>query len=357
VNDELKKIQDLIANADVSSEDILDDIGKAIKSVERSFSILEFKHFRLKKEHRATEVLLDETIKELQEKRRGIEEANESLQQALKQLQDTQQQLVFAEKMASLGQLTSGVAHEIQNPLNFVNNFSSFAEELTQELITELRSLDVNKLVQAEKDTMLDTLHEIREVQMKILEHGTRADEIVKNMILHSRSGRGSREDSDLNSIISEALDIAYQGIRTEYDDFSCEFKQSYADDLPLLSLVAQDISRVCINVFGNAFYSMHQKQCESGEEYKPELRITTSIDENTGVIHIRDNGLGIPDELHDNIFTPFFTTKPAGKGTGLGLSLAFDMIKSNGGELTIESENGIFFEIIIHLPLATSLT
>ncbi len=286
---------------------------------------------------------------------RELAQAKE-IEKAYHELKTTQSQLVHAEKMASLGELTAGIAHEIQNPLNFVNNFS----EVNLELIGEADE-EYQKGNHREVKTILN---DIKGNEQKISEHGKRADAIVKGMLQHSRSSSsGQKESTDINALADEYLRLSYHGLRAKDKSFNADFKLEADPDLPKVDVVPQDIGRVLLNLINNAFYAVSEKQKlantdPSGFEnprglndYKPVVTITTKKLNNKIEIRVKDNGNGIPDSVKDKIFQPFFTTKPTGEGTGLGLSLSYDIIKAHGGELSVETKVGEGTEFIIRLP------
>lgn len=267
--------------------------------------------------------------------------ANKDLSRALSDLKKTQQLLIHQEKMASLGQLTAGIAHEIKNPLNFVNNFS----ETSSELIDELKQATDEK----EKSQIVEML-ELN--TQKILQHGKRADNIIKSMLYHSRGKTGQAEPTDINKLCDEFLGLAYQSIRATYPDFNCKVSKNFEEGLPEIKVIQQDISRVMLNLFNNAFFALMEKSKEK-TDFTPLISVTTAREKNNIVIHIKDNGNGVPEIIREKIFQPFFTTKSSGHGTGLGLSLSYDIIKAHGGELKLYSETGLFAEFVILLPAA----
>ncbi|MFI5153642.1 MAG: ATP-binding protein [Chitinophagales bacterium] len=271
------------------------------------------------------------------------------IEQALSSLKATQKQLIQSEKMASLGELTAGIAHEIQNPLNFVNNFS----EVNKELIGELK-LEIAKGNAAE---MIAIAGNIEANEDKILLHGKRADAIVKGMLQHSRSGSGQKEARDLNAIADEYLRLSYHGLRARDNGFNTIMQTDFDEKMGKINIVPQDIGRVLLNLYNNAFYSAYEKKKRLGGEFEPSVIISTKWTPNFAEIRIRDNGMGVPQRNLDKIFQPFFTTKPSGQGTGLGLSLAYDIVvNEHGGELTMNSAEGEFAEFIVKLP-GSSLT
>lgn len=268
------------------------------------------------------------------------------LQQTIQLLQTTQQQLVQSEKLASLGELTAGIAHEIQNPLNFVNNFSEVSIELMEEMQEELQKGDTEEAIAIAND--------IKQNLEKIIHHGKRADGIVKGMLQHSRASNGVKEPSDINKLADEYLRLAYHGLRAKDKTFNAELVTHFAENLPKANIVPQDIGRVLLNLFTNAFYAVHQKQKEQSPDYKPTLTLSTSINNDKIVIKVQDNGQGIPEHIKDKIMQPFFTTKPTGEGTGLGLSLSYDMVvKGHGGTIEVNSKDGEGSEFVIQLPIA----
>ncbi|MEO5572540.1 MAG: tetratricopeptide repeat protein [Bacteroidia bacterium] len=274
-----------------------------------------------------------------------LELANNELSGALHNLRTTQTQLIQQEKMASLGQLTAGIAHEIQNPLNFVNNFSEVSNELADELVQNISEDERKEIVSALKKNL-----------EKINHHGKRADSIVKNMLEHSRAGTGEKQLTDINQLCEEFLQLSYHGMRANYPDFNCTFEKVIDPSFPKLNIVSQDISRVILNLFNNAFYAVREKAGEQiavDENYNPNVTFVISSVNNIISIRIKDNGKGIPKKIRTKIFEPFFTTKPTGKGTGLGLSLSYDIIKAHGGNIRVEGEEGKGAEFIISLPVS----
>ncbi|AUD04988.1 sensor histidine kinase [Spirosoma pollinicola] len=274
------------------------------------------------------------------------EELRAELRQSLDTLRTTQDQLIQAEKMASLGELTAGIAHEIQNPLNFVKNFSEVSIELIQELSDEHAKGDQRDQV-LEADLMADLSHNMS----KISHHGNRASSIVRGMLEHSRQSSGQTVPTDLNALCNEYIGLAYHGLRAKDKSFNVDLVKDLAPDLGLVNLISQDVGRVLLNLCTNAFYAVHQRQKVMGELYKPRVQISTRRINNKITIQLIDNGTGIPADIRQKIFQPFFTTKPPGQGTGLGLSLAYDIItKGHGGTLTAESveDKGTTFTITL---------
>jgi two-component system NtrC family sensor kinase len=273
------------------------------------------------------------------------QKVNRVLESTLTNLRATQTQLIQSEKMASLGELTAGIAHEIQNPLNFVNNFSEVSVELLQELTEEAKA-GHNEDVIAIADDLTQNLE-------KIKHHGQRADFIVKGMLQHSRTSTGERQLTNINVLADEFLKLSYQGLRAKDKDFNAELMTNFDEKLPQINAVPQDIGRVFLNLFNNAFYAVNQVQKTADPDYKPEVTVTTSTENNHVIIKVKDNGIGIPDAVKEKIMQPFFTTKPTGEGTGLGLSLTYDMVvKGHGGSIQVNSVEGEGSEFIIILPL-----
>jgi len=281
-----------------------------------------------------------------------IRAARDEAESTLENLRRTQDRLVQTEKMASLGQLTAGIAHEIKNPLNFFNNFSDLSTDLLDELNEAVAPgrFDLPEDTRAEIDEITETL---KSNLQKIAEHGRRADSIVKNMLLHSRSGVSERRAVDLNATAEEALNLAYHGARAETPGFNITMEKDFDPTVGAVELYPQEISRVLVNLINNGFYAAH-KRAEKGTEpgLEPTLLLSTKNLGDQIEIRVRDNGTGIPADVQDKIFEPFFTTKPAGQGTGLGLSLSFDIVvKQHGGQLSVDSEPGVFTEFTITLP------
>jgi len=284
----------------------------------------------------------EEQLKEqVRQRTLELQQKNELLEVAMDDLKKSQQQLVQIEKLASLGQLIAGIAHEIQNPLNFVNNFSQLSKELVQES-KEAES-------QEERDEILEDLEKNLE---KINHHGRRADSIVKNMLEHSRAGSGEKQSTDINQLCREYVNLAYQGMRANNPDFNCDLKVETDDSLPMIKVVAQDISRVFLNIINNALYALNERKKKEGSDYLPVFKLKTSQEGNKILITIDDNGTGIPEAIQKKVFEPFYTTKPTGQGTGLGLSLSFDIVNSHGGEISFVSESDKGTTFSIRLPM-----
>lgn len=266
----------------------------------------------------------------------------EELENTLNELRTTQAQLIQSEKMASLGELTAGIAHEIQNPLNFVNNFSEVNTELIAELEEERKK--ENRDFRNEEALLKD----LKENEQKINYHGKRAETIVKGMLLHSRSSTGKKEPTDINALADEYLRLSYHGLRAKDKSFTATMETNFSPDIEPIKVIPQDIGRVILNLINNAFYAVTEKKKQSGEDYQPTVWISTRQINGTVEIRVKDNGTGIPQKVRDKIFQPFYTTKPSGQGTGLGLSMSYDIIKAHGGELKVETKEGQGSEFII---------
>jgi two-component system, NtrC family, sensor kinase len=276
----------------------------------------------------------------------------EQLESTVEELKATQNQLVQQEKLASLGELTAGIAHEIQNPLNFVNNFS----ELNVELIAELKEALLTKNVKTDQSLVKELLEDVTQNMEKINHHGKRASSIVKGMLQHSRTSTGQKEITDINALADEFLRLSYHGLRAKDKTFNADFKTELDPNLPSIEAVPQDIGRVLLNLINNAFYACAERsRAESTTDratpYKPLVTVSTHKIDKAIEIRVKDNGAGISEDNMEKIFQPFFTTKPTGKGTGLGLSLAYDIItKGHGGTLEVESEEGVGTTFIVYI-------
>lgn len=276
---------------------------------------------------------------------RQKQKANKILKQTLENLRSTQKQLIQSEKMASLGELTAGIAHEIQNPLNFVNNFSEVSEELVIELKEELGKGDIEEAKAISNDVI--------ENLSKINHHGKRASFIVNGMLEHSRTSSGKKTPTDINILAEEFLKLSYHGLRAKDKNFNAKMKMDFDGNLPLVNAISQDLGRVILNLINNAFYAVDKKAKQETNRYKPEVIITTKKLDNSIEISVKDNGEGISNSIKEKIFQPFFTTKPTGEGTGLGLSLSYDIItKGHGGTLIVNTKEGEGTAFIIQLPL-----
>jgi signal transduction histidine kinase len=280
----------------------------------------------------------------------SVEARTRELTASLDNLQTAQDRLVQTEKLASLGQLTAGIAHEIKNPLNFVNNFSSVSTELIEELQSLLKGMAIDQKALTEVNELADILRSNLE---KIVQHGKRADSIVKNMLLHSRSGSGEHRPVDINTVVEESLNLAYHGARAEKQGFNITLEMSFDPEAGEVDLYPQEITRVLLNLISNGFYAATKRKGQTSDgNFEPTLTAATKNLGNHVEIRIRDNGTGIPDEVKGKMFNPFFTTKPAGEGTGLGLSISHDIIvKQHSGSIDVETQPGEFTEFRIVLP------
>ncbi len=272
-----------------------------------------------------------------------LEEQKAALQHTLSELKSTQALLIQSEKMASLGELTAGIAHEIQNPLNFVNNFSDVNKELIAEADEAINKGDLTEA--------RSILSDLRENEEKISHHGKRADSIVKGMLQHSQKGSGLKEPTDINSLADEYMRLSYHGLRAKDNSMNATMVTSLDENIGEINLVQQDISRVLLNLYNNAFYAVAERFKKEGEKYKPIVSLTTKKYADHITISVKDNGVGISEDIKKKIFQPFFTTKPTGQGTGLGLSLSYDIIKAHQGKIEVQSVVGYGTEFIIQLP------
>lgn len=271
----------------------------------------------------------------------------ETLEHALTELKATQAQLIQSEKLASLGELTAGIAHEIQNPLNFVNNFS----EVSVELLEELKDGPFKHLPESEQSLANEIMADITQNLQKIHHHGKRADDIVKGMLLHSRTSTGQKEPADINALADEYLRLSYHGLRAKNKSFNATMKVYFDKSIGNINIIPQDIGRVILNLFTNAFHAVAEKKKLQPQGYEPTVSVSTRKLSRGAEIRVKDNGNGIPQKIIDKIFEPFFTTKPTGQGTGLGLSLSYDIIKAHNGEIKVETKEGEFTVFIITLP------
>lgn len=346
MNQHLQNILSLIQQNETLTAEQKNAITKSLNDANKELEITAFKLDRTEKVKRTTAILLEETIEELEQKRKAIEETNAALSKSLNELKAAQAQLIQAEKMASLGELTAGIAHEIQNPLNFVNNFSEVSKELLDEMKTEL---DYGNIHDA-KEIASNLIQNLE----KILHHGKRADAIVKGMLQHSRTSSGQKEPTDINSLADEYLRLAYHGLRAKDKSFNATLKTEYDETIGNINIIPQEIGRVMLNLITNAFYAVTEKKNlrqTHDDNYEPTVSISTKKINDTIEIKVADNGNGIPPKVLDKIFQPFFTTKPTGQGTGLGLSLSYDIVKAHGGELKVETKEGDGSVFIICLP------
>ncbi len=273
-----------------------------------------------------------------------LKEEKTIVESTLSELKATQTQLIQSEKMASLGELTAGIAHEIQNPLNFVNNFS----EVNKELLIEMKDeIDTGNF-----DAVKILANDLIDNQEKINHHGKRADAIVKGMLQHSRTSSGVKEPTDINALADEYLRLAYHGLRAKDKSFNATTQTDFDESIGNINIVPQEIGRVILNLITNAFYAVTEKKKQLGDAYEPTVSVSTKKEKDKIEIKVKDNGNGIPQKVLDKIFQPFFTTKPTGQGTGLGLSLSYDIVKAHGGELKVDTKEGDGSEFVIILPV-----
>ena len=342
---QLQTISDFIKNSSGISDAERESLLKVIKEVDKNQSMIQFKLERIEKDRNTLSIMLQESIEDLQKKSLVIEDANKTLTQTLEELKATQVQLIQSEKMASLGELTAGIAHEIQNPLNFVNNFSEVSNELIDEMTEQL-----------EKGNAEEAKAIANEVKMsleKINLHGKRADGIEKSMLQHSRTSSGKKEPTDINVLADEYLRLAYHGLRAKDKSFNAAIKTDYDENIGLIKIISQDIGRVILNLITNAFYAVMEKKKLYQNGYEPTVTVSTKKIDNKIIVEVKDNGTGIPQKAIDKIFQPFFTTKPTGQGTGLGLSLSYDIVtKGHGGEIKVETKEGESTAFSVILPV-----
>jgi signal transduction histidine kinase len=316
--------------------------------------LLIYAAIRFKEINHETQIQADKVVQLSEEKKQQainqqkileeeVKRQTSDLTNTLNSLKSTQAQLIQSEKMASLGELTAGIAHEIQNPLNFVNNFSEVNAELVEELKSELAT--------GNQQSAIEIADGIRDNSEKINHHGKRADAIVKGMLLHSRTSTGQKESVDINGLADEYLRLAYHGLRAKDKTFNAKFETDFDPSIGKINIVPQEIGRVILNLINNAFYAVDEKKKVGIENYEPTVTVSTKKINGKVEVRVKDNGNGIPQKILDKIFQPFFTTKPTGQGTGLGLSLSHDIIKAHGGELKVETKEGEGAEFIIHLP------
>jgi two-component system, NtrC family, sensor kinase len=320
------------------------------------FSVVLFQRFVQLRKENAQQALDKERLAKEKEIERGqlieqqkielektVEERTAELKKSLQDLKSTQSQLIQSEKMASLGELTAGIAHEIQNPLNFVNNFSEVNTELIAEIKEEIDKGNIEEVRAIAND--------IADNEQKINHHGKRADAIVKGMLQHSRSSTGVIEPTDINVLADEYLRLAYHGLRAKDKDFSATMNTDFDTNIGKINIIPQDIGRVLLNLYNNAFYAVAEKKKQQPENYEPKVSVSSKKMSDKVILTVKDNGKGISQKVLDKIFQPFFTTKPTGEGTGLGLSLSYDIVKAHGGEIKVETKEGQGSEFIILLP------
>ena len=278
-----------------------------------------------------------------------MQDRTQELLQSLDDLRTAQDRLVQTEKLASLGHLTAGIAHEIKNPLNFVNNFSALSAELIDEMNEALSDISFDN----DKREKLNEITQMLKSNLeKVVQHGKRADSIVKNMLQHSREGSGERRPADINAVVDESLNLAYHGARAEKAGFTVTLQRKFDPAVGMVDVYPQEVTRALLNLISNGFYATTKRKADAGDGFEPTLSATTRNLGDKVEIRIRDNGTGIPEEVKEKIFNPFFTTKPSGEGTGLGLSMSHDIIvKQHGGSIDLETKFGLFTEFKIILP------
>jgi signal transduction histidine kinase len=319
-------------------------LARTIHDLQQTTDELKISHEKLEEYSRTLEQKVDERTSELTAK-------NQELDAAFNRLKAAQAQLVQSEKMASLGQLTAGIAHEIKNPLNFINNFSELSVELVGEMLQETDKL-TSCLGEKEAGYVRGILQDIEGNVRKINEHGKRADSIIRGMLLHSRGKSGERMPTDLNALLAEYVNLGYHGMRATDSSFNIKIESDYDQNLQPVNVIPQDLARVFLNTINNACYSTHQKKKEFRDAYFPILKVSTRDLGDKVEIRIWDNGKGIPKAVLEKIFNPFFTTKPAGSGTGLGLSISFDIVvQEHRGQITVDSKEGEYAEFVITIP------
>lgn len=343
MNPQLQVISDAIQHSVSLSESEKEKLIQAVKDADKSQSMAQFRLTRLENDKQTLTIMLEESIQDLEKKRKDVESSHTALQKTLEELKAAQAQLIQSEKMASLGELTAGIAHEIQNPLNFVNNFSEVSNELLDEMKEELDNGNTE-----EAKTLAD---DVKQNLEKILHHGKRADGIVKGMLQHSRSSSGQKEPTDINALADEYLRLAYHGLRAKDKSFNAAMKTDYDESVGLIKIMPQDMGRVILNLITNAFYAVTERKKLQPDGYEPVVSVATKKFSNRIEISVKDNGTGIPQKVMEKIFQPFFTTKPTGQGTGLGLSLSYDIVKAHGGELKVETKEGEGTIFIISIP------
>jgi signal transduction histidine kinase len=331
VNNFRDALTHLEAYNDLSKQIHTDGVNRKIHNLEIGYKV---EKSRQEAEiYRLRNIELAALFEESKRQKEEIEIQNRNVEQALVELKATQAQLIQSEKMASLGELTAGIAHEIQNPLNFVNNFSEVSKELLAEMKDELEAGNTADAIEIAADVIQNL--------EKVLHHGKRADSIVKGMLQHSRSSSGQKEATDINQLADEYLRLAYHGLRAKDKSFNATMKTDFDETIETIKVVPQDIGRVMLNLITNAFHTVVEKKKQQPDGYEPTVSVSTKKLDGIVEIKVADNGNGIPQKVWDKIFQPFFTTKPAGEGTGLGLSLSYDIVKAHGGELKVETKEG----------------
>ena len=347
----------LAARGEFVSADLEAELSRSVEDTSR-----EMRYERTRPDGRVVEVrrnmvpdggfvLIYADITERKRAEQAIRAARDAAESALRELQTAQASLVHAQKMAALGQVTAGIAHEIKNPLNFVNNFASLSVELLDEL-KDTAARAVGALDPGNRDEIAETIGMLTENLQKIVEHGRRADGIVRSMLQHSRGSSDHRQPTDLNALAEEALNLAYHGARAQDPNFDIALEHDLDRNLAPVDVVPQELTRVLLNLIGNGFYAANKRSRESDGTYRPALKVTTREFGESVEVRVRDNGVGVPPENRDKLFQPFFTTKPTGEGTGLGLSISYEVVtQQHGGTITVDSEVGDFTEFTVRLP------
>lgn len=346
-NSDLQTVLKMIEESPAFSDEEKAGLLQSVQKIDKELEIVNFKLDRTEKVKRTTAILLEETIDELEQKRKAVEETNEALKKSMDELKSAQVQLVQQEKLASLGQLTAGIAHEIKNPLNFVNNFSELSMELIDEVFEELGQLEKNTTT----ELITEILNDVKTNLQKVHEHGTRADGIVKSMLMHSRGSSGKMVPTEFNSLIKETVNLTFHSMRANKNPINVVIDFDFDENLGEVSLITEDFSRVVVNLCSNAFDAMRDK-IQHSEDYKPALKVSTKYRDQIAILNIQDNGPGIPDEIKDKILQPFFTTKKGTEGTGLGLSISHDIVKAHGGKLTMDTTRWEGTTFIIQIPI-----
>ncbi len=324
----------------------LRDAAKRVGEGDLSQRLISNKNDEIGELGKAFNTMIDDLSRartELNKTNVSLSSANQTLNNTLNELKATQAQLIQSEKMASLGELTAGIAHEIQNPLNFINNFS----EVNAELIDEMQQ-EIHKNNFAEVEAISN---DIKENEQKIMHHGRRADGIVKGMLQHSRSSSSQKEPTDINVLADEYLRLSYHGLRAKDKTFNATMKTDFDKSIKEINIIPQDVGRVLLNLFTNAFYAVTERKKQQGESFEPTVLVSTKKQHDKIIITVKDNGPGISQKVLDKIYQPFFTTKPTGQGTGLGLSLSYDIIKAHGGTIKVETKEGEGAAFIVQLP------
>ena len=351
-------VRHLAAHGEYGAVDVEAEVRRLVAAVDRKWSTE-----RTRPDGRVIEVrvnpvpdggfvLIYSDVTERKRAEAEIRAARDAAEKALAELKTTQASLVHAEKMASLGQLTAGIAHEIKNPLNFVNNFAGLSIELLDELKETARPA-IAGMAEDQRADVDEIVGMLTGNLEKIAEHGRRADGIVRSMLEHSRGGSGERREVDLNGLVEAALNLAYHGARAQDQSFDITLERDFADGIAPIELVPQDVTRVLLNLFGNGFYAAAKRRRDGAQpDFRPAMKVTTRELGEAVEIRIRDNGAGIPAEIRDKLFQPFFTTKPTGEGTGLGLSISWDIVtRQHGGTIEVDSRVGEFTEFAVRLP------